>query len=42
MITQMLRIKIAQYRAVAFIAYESHWQAISTQAARILASKTEN
>jgi hypothetical protein len=42
MITQFLRIEIAQYRAAALIADDTHWQAISEEAARILASKTEN
>jgi hypothetical protein len=42
MITQVLRIEIAHYRAVALIADETHWQAISEEAASMLASKTEN
>jgi hypothetical protein len=42
MITQFLRIEIAQYRAVALIADDTHWQAISEEATRRLASKTEN
>ena len=42
MITQVLRIEIAQYRALALIADETHWQTIREEAARILASKTEN
>jgi hypothetical protein len=42
MITQLLRIEIAQYRAVALIADDTHWQAISEEATRVRASKIEN
>ena len=39
MITQFLRIETAQYRAHWLVADDAHWQAISEEAARILASK---
>jgi hypothetical protein len=39
MITQVLRLEIAQYRAHALIADNVHWHAISEEATRILASK---
>ena len=42
MITQVLRIEIAHYRALALIADGAYWQAISAEATRILASKIES
>jgi hypothetical protein len=39
MITQFLRIEIAQYRALALVADDAHWRAISEEAVKILASK---
>jgi hypothetical protein len=39
MITQFLRIETAQYRAHWLVADDAHWQAISEEATRILASK---
>jgi hypothetical protein len=38
-ITQWLRIQIAQYRAMALVADDANWRAISEEAMRILASK---
>jgi hypothetical protein len=38
-ITQLLRIQIAQYRALALVADDAHWQSIGEEAKRILASK---
>jgi hypothetical protein len=42
MITQFLRLEIAHYRAVALIADNAYWQAISEEAAKVSSSKTEN
>jgi hypothetical protein len=42
MIIQQLSIAIAQYRAVAVIADDTHWQSISAEATRIRALKAEN
>jgi hypothetical protein len=42
MITQFLRLEIAHYRAVALVADDAYWQAISEEAAKISSSKTEN
>jgi predicted hydrolase (HD superfamily) len=41
MIAQLLRIEIAQYRALALIANNAHWQTISEEATWILTSTTE-
>jgi len=38
-ITQWLRLRIAQYRAMALVADDAHWRAISEEAMSILASK---
>jgi hypothetical protein len=42
MITQVLRIEIAHYRALALIADGAYWQTIREEATRILASKIES
>src|SRR5262249_12642935 len=39
MISHLLRIEIAHYRALTLVADDVHWQAISEEAKRILASK---